>query len=97
MLTAELDLNPICILSPVYLLNACLFCVLLGYKSKGPEDTPKTPRSSSPLFQIHVMNPFWSMSTGSVRKVCNEWMPGSVVMLGRGGSSAGKKHQVICK
>lgn len=37
------------------------------------------------------MNPFWSMSTGSVRKVFNEWMPESVVMLGRGGSSAGKK------
>lgn len=97
MLPAELDLNPIYILSPVYLLNACSFCVLSGYKSKGPEDTPKTLKSGSPLFGIHVMNPFWSMSTGSVRKVFNEWMPGSVVMLGRGGSSAGKKHQVICK
>lgn len=90
MLTAELDLNPIYIWSPVYLLNACLFCILLGDKSKGPEDTLKTPRSCSPLFGIHVMNPFWSMSTGSVRKVFNEWMPESVVILGRGGSSAGK-------
>lgn len=97
MLTAELDLNPIYILSPVYLLNACSFCVLLGDKSKEPADPLRTPRSFSPLFGIHVMNPFWSMSTGSVRKVCNEWMPESVVMLGRGGSSAGKKHQVICK
>lgn len=71
--------------------------VLLGNQSEAPEDTLKTPKSSIPLFGIHVMNPFWSMSTGSVRKVFNEWMPESVVMLGRGGSSTGTKHQVICK
>lgn len=90
MLTAGVDLNPVYILGPVYLLNAFSFCVLLGDKSIGPEDTLKTPKSCSPLLGIHVMNPFWSMSTGSVRKVFNEWMPENVVMLGRGGSSAGK-------
>lgn len=35
---------------------------------RAPEDTLKTQKNCRPLFGIHVMNPFWSMSTGSVRK-----------------------------
>ncbi|KQK80902.1 hypothetical protein AAES_91174 [Amazona aestiva] len=46
----------------------CMWCYKVGYKPEEPEDTLKTLTSCGSLFGIHVMNPFWSMSTGSVRK-----------------------------